>query len=60
MKIKLNVIDQRLGLLKSKTVTQRDVGCVYGTNRKHMYVRIRDDHGNGIPNGNGNPIRFTW
>jgi len=23
-------------------------------------VCIRDDHGNGIPNGNGNPMGFPW
>jgi len=24
------------------------------------YIEIRDDHGNGIPNGNGNPMGFPW
>jgi len=25
-----------------------------------QWLYIRDDHGNGIPNGNGNPMEFPW
>jgi len=27
---------------------------------RHVTNWIRDDHGNGIPNGNGNPMGFPW
>jgi len=35
--------------------------CVrLGAVSEEIKMQIRDDHGNGIPNGNGNPMGFPW
>jgi len=52
------IIDDN-GILTNVILSSQPPGIMAPPLMVGYYVSI-DDHGNGIPNGNGNPMGFSW